>query len=82
MESRTFTHEVGANQLCEPLITCTQAASLIAMHPKTIERMARNGEIPAVQIGRFWRFRASTLDEWIKRQIESRHSPRPRKGEK
>jgi excisionase family DNA binding protein len=27
--------------------------------------MARNGELPGVQIGDLWRFRAFALNEWL-----------------
>jgi excisionase family DNA binding protein len=53
----------------EPLMQADDAASLLGgMHPKTLMRLARNGEVPAVKIGRTWFFRASTLDEWVKSQ--------------
>jgi excisionase family DNA binding protein len=40
----------------EPLPDSTEAASLLRIHPKTLQRMARNGEITRIQIGRLWRF--------------------------
>lgn len=51
----------------EPLLDSTEAASLLRIHPKTLQRMARNGEIAGIQIGRLWRFRASVLDSWLNR---------------
>ena len=35
---------------------------LLKIHPKTLQKMARNGEIVGVQVGRLWRFRASVLN--------------------
>lgn len=49
-------------QSFEPLIDNQAAAELLKIHPKTLQRMARRGEIPAVRIGRYWRFRAFQLD--------------------
>ncbi len=49
----------------EPLLSDVQAGELLGLHPKTVQRLARRGEIPAVRIGRYWRYRASTLNEWI-----------------
>jgi len=43
----------------EPLIDNVAAAELLKIHPKSLQRMARRGEVPAVRIGRYWRFRAS-----------------------
>jgi excisionase family DNA binding protein len=51
----------------EPLLDSTEAAALLKIHPKTLQKLARNGEVAAIQIGKLWRFRASALDEWIKR---------------
>jgi excisionase family DNA binding protein len=45
----------------EPLISTEQAAAMLSVHPKTIQRMARRGEIKGLQIGNRWRFRASNL---------------------
>ena len=52
--------------LFEPLLDSEEAAALLKIHPKTLQRMARQGEISAVQIGKLWRFRASVLNEWIR----------------
>jgi excisionase family DNA binding protein len=40
----------------------------LKVNPRTIYRLIRSGELPAVRIGRQWRFRRSDLDEWILRQ--------------
>lgn len=49
----------------EPLLSDAQAGELLGLHPKTVQRLARQGELPAVRIGRYWRFRASALNLWI-----------------
>ncbi len=49
----------------EPLLDSTEAAALLRIHPKTLQRMARNGEIAGIQIGKLWRFRASVLNSWF-----------------
>ncbi len=41
------------------------------IHPKTLQKLARRGEIRALQIGKVWRFRASVLDEWIEQKLAS-----------
>jgi len=49
----------------EPLLDSSEAATLLNIHPKTLQKMARAGTIPAYRIGDLWRFRASTLDRWL-----------------
>jgi len=53
----------------EPLITSENAAQLLGIHPKTVQQMAREGRIPAVRIGKFWRFRKSDLDSWVRASV-------------
>lgn len=56
----------GQQSFFEPLLTPEQAAKILGgMHPKTLMRMARRGEVPAIKLGRFWYFRASSLNAWI-----------------
>lgn len=53
------------DSLFEPLLDSDEAAQLLKIHPKTLQRMARRGEIPGVQIGKLWRFRRSELNAWM-----------------
>ncbi len=53
----------------EPLLDSDEAAALLKIHPKTLQRMARNGEITGIQIGKLWRFRASQLNQWMESKI-------------
>ena len=49
----------------EPLLDSEEAAALLKIHPKTLQKMARTGEITGIQVGRLWRFRASALNRWL-----------------
>lgn len=60
-----------ANPPFEQLLDSEEAASLLKIHPKTLQRMARNGEVAGVQIGKLWRFRASVLDNWLSGKMAS-----------
>lgn len=53
----------------EPLLDTDQAAAIMRIHPKTLQKLARRGTIRAVQIGRVWRFRASVLEDWIQQKL-------------
>jgi excisionase family DNA binding protein len=56
----------------EPLMSDAEAAKFLGgLHPKTVQRMARRGKLPAYRIGRYWRFRASELDQWLR--VQSQH---------
>jgi len=58
-------------------LTCEEAAQFVRVHPKTVKRMARGGELPGhFRFGR-WYFYASELDCWMRTELHSsRHSCR------
>lgn len=60
----------------EPLLRVPEAAKLLGVHEKTIQAMARAGEIPSVKLGKYWYFRASSLDAWFREQLECQQSRR------
>jgi excisionase family DNA binding protein len=61
----------------ERVLNTDEAAALLQIHPKTLQRMARQGIVPAFRIGDLWRFRASSLDQWLRSGLCSKsHSCR------
>jgi excisionase family DNA binding protein len=50
----------------EPLLDSDEAAELLRIHPKTLQRMARTRQIHGIQVGKLWRFRASDLEIWLR----------------
>lgn len=67
----------GKRSAIERPLTCEEAAALVRVHPKTVKRMARGGELPGhFRFGR-WFFYASELDSWMRTELHSsRHSCR------
>lgn len=51
----------------EPLLDSHQAAAILKVHPRTLQRLVHRGKIHAVQVGKLWRFRASVIEAWIER---------------
>ena len=49
----------------EPILNSEEAANLLKIHPKTLQKLARNGKIPGFRIGKLWAFRASVLNRWL-----------------
>jgi excisionase family DNA binding protein len=49
----------------EQVLSSEEAAALLNIHPKTLQRLARIGEIPGFRIGKLWGFRASALNRWL-----------------
>jgi excisionase family DNA binding protein len=53
----------------ERLLDSDEAASIMNVHPKTLQKLARKGVVRGVHVGKLWRFRASAIEEWIDRQM-------------
>ena len=62
--------------LLEDLLDSQTAAALLGIHPKTLERAARAGEVPAFFKFRRWYYSKTQLDAWLRDTLRSR-SPRP-----
>ena len=52
----------------EAFLTTDEVLGYLKTTPRTIYRLIRTGELPAIRIGRQWRFRRSDLDGWLDRQ--------------
>ena len=52
----------------EPLLNSEQAAELLQIHHKTLQKLARRGQIHGSHVGKLWRFRISDLNAWLDRQ--------------
>ena len=47
------------------VMTVDEVAQYLGVVPDTVYRKARRGEIPAVKMGKMWRFPKETLDRWL-----------------
>lgn len=45
-----------------------EAAEILNMHPDRLYRLAREGKVPHIRLGRSVRYRVSALLEWMRRQ--------------
>jgi excisionase family DNA binding protein len=59
----------------EQLLDDTEASALLGLHPKTLQKLARVGQVPAYRVGRFWRYRASDLEMWLRSGANSDRQP-------
>jgi excisionase family DNA binding protein len=50
----------------ERLLTAEEAAPHLRVHTKTLQKMARGGQVPCIRMGKYWFFRLSALDEWVR----------------
>lgn len=46
----------------EPLMLLEEAADYLRLHPVTLRRYAATGQVPAIKLGKVWRFHRVALD--------------------
>jgi excisionase family DNA binding protein len=46
-------------------LTPIEAGLYLNLHVRTISRLAKKGLIPALRVGRRWRFKKAALEEWL-----------------
>jgi excisionase family DNA binding protein len=66
---------VDSKTSLEPLLHPQDAGIYLRLHPKTVIKMARLQQLPALRLGKHWRFRASDLTAWAAEQVESNRQP-------
>ena len=47
------------------LLTLSEAADLLQVSTRTLQRMIRNGQLPAFKVGGQWRVRETQLRQWV-----------------
>jgi excisionase family DNA binding protein len=48
------------------LLVAEEAAALLRLRPSTLRDYTRRGIVPALRIGRHWRYDEAELREWLK----------------
>ena len=41
-----------------------ELSKILRLHPRTIRRLAINGDIPAFKVGHQWRFDVNKIEQW------------------
>lgn len=54
----------------DTLLNVKQVAEYLQLKESTIYSWAQDGKIPAIKIGRTWRFRRTDLDSWLERHLK------------
>lgn len=74
-------HEFSYGEI-EPLLNDSEAAKFLGgLHPKSVQRMARRGELPHYRVGRYYRYRASQLNDWLCGKFTSPETRLPQRKE-
>ena len=53
------------------LLTLSEAAQLLQVSIRTLHRMIRSGDLPALKVGGQWRVREIQLEQWVQHRENS-----------
>ena len=62
------------------VLTIEEASKYLRIPLSTLYKLAQDGKIPCQKVGRHWRFRKETIDNWLansKSGNESNRTPNP-----
>jgi len=63
------------------LFTLAEAANILQVSTRTLQRMIRSGELPAFKVGGQWRVRETQLRQWVENREGSRDEGEKEGGE-
>jgi excisionase family DNA binding protein len=62
-------HRRGGSLPDNEILTLEEVATYLRLKPQTIYKWAQEQRIPAVKLGKEWRFRRSVIDRWLDDQM-------------
>jgi excisionase family DNA binding protein len=51
-----------------PLLTAEEVAEMLRMPKSAIYAMTREGQLPTVRLGRYYRYRSEAIRQWVEEQ--------------
>jgi excisionase family DNA binding protein len=55
-----------------PVMTLKELSDYLKVHPSTIYRLLKTGNLHAFKVGRDWRFKVEEIDRWL---VDQEHKP-------
>jgi excisionase family DNA binding protein len=60
------------------IMTVEEVAKYLRVHTMTIYRLIQRGDLPALRVGRGWRFKKDQIERWLLDHETNSHHPQPR----
>ncbi len=61
------------DEVVEPnggIMTVHDIAMYLRLSEAKVYKLAKDGQLPAIRVGKSWRFRKDLIDEWMRRAME------------
>ncbi len=52
------------------IMTVHDIAMYLRLSEAKVYKLAKDGQLPALRVGKSWRFRKDLIDEWMRREME------------
>ena len=62
------------------IMNTKEVSDFLKLHPFTVNKLAREGKIPAFKIGADWRFHRKHIESWINEKIVYQQQGRERRN--
>ena len=62
--------QMSVKGLQDGIMTVHDVAQYLRLSEAKVYKMAQEGHVPAIRIGKSWRFKRELLDEWIRHKTE------------
>ena len=62
------------------IMNTKEVSDFLKLHPFTVNKLAREGKIPAFKIGADWRFHRKHIERWINEKIVYQQQGRERRN--
>lgn len=53
------------------IMTVKELSEYLKVHPSTVYKLLRAGDLPAFRVGSDWRFNAETIDRWCTERADA-----------
>lgn len=63
------------DEVVENFLTLEEVTKYLKMKPETICLWAQKSNIPAIKLGKEWRFRKDVIDEWLNQRFNEKLKP-------
>lgn len=60
----------------EPIFTLDDLATYLRVSKSTLYKLVQEGKVPGHKVGKHWRFRRETIDQWLDENREKEGKPR------
>ena len=60
----------SATSARQPLWTVEDVAHYLRLEAETVRIMARSGKLPAIKVGRVWRFHSQQIEQWVQQALD------------